>query len=154
MGYRPWWIFIPYLWPISSLSSRLERHLHFASKNCARLFGCDTVSVVRCRYICCLAAQCVDLWIRLLNNKFHGLSPSGGHQSLFFDKGFPNNMQLQHHLADLNTIWWYFESMRFTWLCCLSYELNYKEICVSSILFILFYLSIVLYFRYPVYYRL
>ena len=32
----PWWIFIPFLWPSSSLalpepSSQLERHLHFAS---------------------------------------------------------------------------------------------------------------------------
>ena len=26
--------------------------------------------------------------IRLLNNKFHGLSPSGGHHSLLFDQGF------------------------------------------------------------------
>ena len=26
--------------------------------------------------------------IRLLNNKFHGLSPSGGHHSLMFDQGF------------------------------------------------------------------
>ena len=26
--------------------------------------------------------------IRLLNNKFHGLSPSGGHQLLLFDQGF------------------------------------------------------------------
>ena len=26
--------------------------------------------------------------MRLLNNKFHGLSPSGGHHSLLFDQGF------------------------------------------------------------------
>ena len=28
---------------------------------------------------------------RLLNNKFHGFSPSGGHHSLLLDQGFPNN---------------------------------------------------------------
>ena len=44
------------------------------------------------------------LGIRLLNNKFHGLSPSGGHHSLLFDKGFPNNVRLQCHLANRNTI--------------------------------------------------
>ena len=42
--------------------------------------------------------------IRLLNNKFHGLSPSGGHHSLLFDRGLPTNAKLQHHLADRNTI--------------------------------------------------
>ena len=50
--------------------------------------------------------------IRLLNNKFHGLSPSGSHHSLLFDQGFPNNAQLQLHLADQNAIYQYFVSMR------------------------------------------
>ena len=30
----------------------------------------------------------LELLIQLLNNKFHGLSPSGGHHSLFFDQEF------------------------------------------------------------------
>ena len=46
--------------------------------------------------------------IRLLKNKFHWLSPSGGHHSLLFDQGFPNNLGLQRPLANRNAIWWYF----------------------------------------------
>ena len=38
--------------------------------------------------------------IWLLNNKFL----SGGHHSLLLDQGFPNNGQLQRHLANPNTI--------------------------------------------------
>ena len=56
--------------------------------------------------------QCdILIAIRLLNNKFHGLSPFGGH-SLLYDQGFPNNVRLQRLLADWNAIWWYFVSMR------------------------------------------
>ena len=51
-------------------------------------------------------------FIWLLNNKSHGLSPSGGHHSILFDQVFPNNAQLQRHLANQNAIWWYFVSMR------------------------------------------
>ena len=49
----------------------------------------------------CIFQTCL-IW--LLNNKFHGLSPSGGHHSLLFDQGFPNNAttapisQLECHL--------------------------------------------------------
>ena len=43
--------------------------------------------------------------IRLLHNKFHELSPSGGHHSLLFDQGFPNNARLQRHLANRNATW-------------------------------------------------
>jgi hypothetical protein len=63
--------------------------------------------------ICCLAAEWLlfadkisfllvnqpKVTIRLLNNKFHGLSPS-----LLFDQRFPNNARLQRHLADRNAI--------------------------------------------------
>ena len=45
--------------------------------------------------------------IRLLNNKFYGLSPSGSHHSLLFDQEFPNNSRVQHHLANRNAIWRY-----------------------------------------------
>ena len=34
------------------------------------------------------ACTCVSDNIWLLNNKFHGLSPYGGHHSLLFDQGF------------------------------------------------------------------
>ena len=44
------------------------------------------------------------LGIRLLNNKFHGLSPYGSHHSLLFDQGLLNNIQLQRHLANRNAI--------------------------------------------------
>ena len=44
----------------------------------------------------------ISIW--LLNNNFHGLSPYGGHHSLLFDQGFPNNPRLQRHLADWNAI--------------------------------------------------
>ena len=53
-----------------------------------------------------------SMLIRLLNKKFHGLSPSGGHHTLLFDQGFPSNGQLQRHLTDWNAIWQYFVSMR------------------------------------------
>ena len=54
------------------------------------------------------------LGIRLLNNKFHGLSPSAlvVNHSLLFDQGFQNNVWLQRHLVSQNAIWWYFVSMR------------------------------------------
>ena len=51
------------------------------------------------------------VFIRLLSNKFHGLSPSGGHYSLLFDQGFPNNAQLQCHLVDRDAIWRFYVSM-------------------------------------------
>ena len=47
--------------------------------------------------------------IRLLNNKLHGLSPSGGHHSLLFDQGFPNQAGLQ---GNQNAIWQYFVLIR------------------------------------------
>ena len=58
-------------------------------------------------------AFCFQFLIWLLNNKLHGLSHSGGHHSLLFDQEFPKNAQLQRHLANRNTIWRYFVSMRF-----------------------------------------
>ena len=36
----------------------------------------------------CTYGKLIFLCIQLLNNKFHGLSPSGGHHSLLFDQGF------------------------------------------------------------------
>ena len=55
------------------------------------------------KYILNLAAKKQISWVCL---------PSGGHHSLLFDQGFPNNSQLQPHLANRNTIWQYFVSMR------------------------------------------
>ena len=54
--------------------------------------------------------------IELLNNKFHGLSPSGGFASLLFDQAVPKNSQ--RHLADRNAICILHRS-DCTWLCCL-----------------------------------
>ena len=67
-----------------------------------------------CTYVWCYIPSSAVFrpTIRLINNKFHGLSPSGGHHSLLFDQGFPNNAWLQHHLSDRNTIWRYFVLMR------------------------------------------
>ena len=60
------------------------------------------------------------LRIQLLNNKFHGLCPSGGLHSLLFDQGFPDNTRLQRHLAILCR--W-----DCTWLCCLSCQLSTQD---------------------------
>ena len=49
-----------------------------------------------------------NLFIRLLNNKFHGLSPSCGHHSLFFDQGLPTTAPSSRSEA----IWQDFVSMR------------------------------------------
>ena len=46
------------------------------------------------------------IFIRLLINKFHGLSPSGGHHSLLFDQGFQKMAGwdwLERHLTVIRT---------------------------------------------------
>ena len=63
-------------------------------------------------YLLRLLSLCLHVTIRLLNNKFHWLSPSCGHHSLLFDQRFSNKAQLQRHLANRNAIWRYFVSMR------------------------------------------
>ena len=56
------------------------------------------------------------------------MSLSGSHHSLLFDQGFPNNTQLQRHIAGRNAIWRYFVSMRLylVMLFILSITLEYK----------------------------
>ena len=65
------------------------------------------------------------------NNKFHGLSPSGSHHSLFFDQAFPKkwattmpSSQSERHL----TVFCINEIAPF-WLCCLYSQLNFKLSC-------------------------
>ena len=50
-----------------------------------------------------LLATICKKFIKLLNNKYHGLSPPGGFSSLFFYQAVP--YYSQHHLANLNAIY-------------------------------------------------
>ena len=77
--------------------------------------------------------------IQLLNNKFHGLSPSGGHHSLLFDQGLPSNERL--HTGNWNAIWRYFVSMRYVgylvtklrnYLLYIPYVLSIKQLKRSA----------------------